>query len=252
MKKQFTWITVLAMMVLLLFGCKQKEPPSFATWCVLVDMSGVRENPETRQQYSKNFALIMDSVKPGDAIVVAKITESSINEPDYIANHTFAVFHPTTDNDLYLAEEQRKFEIDFDSVKKRIYKKVSGFILNNPRITGTTDIISAIHVAGNIFNKYDNPDKNLVILSDMEQYSNDYKFTSENLNEERIAQIIESERRKPAGIPGLSGVKVFVAGAKSKDTDRFFRIKNFWMAYFDACRATLMKEDYGAAIISLE
>jgi len=237
------------MMVVLIAGCGDNKPEPATTWCVLLDMSGVREKPQTREQYSQNFSKIMKEIKPGDALIVAMITESSINEANFVANHQFDAFQPTTDNEMYQEAEQAKFDSVFAAGKKRISQSVKDFIINNPRITQSTDIISAIHLAAGVFKKHGNKNQNLIILSDMEQYSTDYKFPKENLNEERINQIIDTERQKARGIPGLTGVKVYVAGAKSKNSDRFFRIKNFWLAYFDACHATLMKEDYGAAMI---
>jgi len=76
------------------------------------------------------------------------------------------------------------------------------------------------------------------------QYSSEYNFPAENLNKERIKQIIDMESQKARNVPDLTNVKAYIAGAKRNDCDRFFRIKNFWIA-------TLMNEDYGAAMIDL-
>lgn len=232
-------------------GCGNAPMDHHTTWCILLDMSGVRENPDTRTQYKANFSRIVDQINPGDAFIVAMITESSINEPDFVLQHVFRQFKATSDNELIRKSEEKNFDSLFLAEKQQVMEQGADFILTSPRVTGSTDILSALHVAENIFKKYPFPEKNLIILSDMEQYSSDYKFPSENLSQERINQILDIERGKARGVPDLSGVKVYVAGARSKDSDRFFRIKNFWLAYFDACHATLMKEDYGATLIDL-
>lgn len=251
MKNRMLITVLLAVVSIALPGCDKEVGTEAATWCVLLDMSGVRDNPETRQQYSQNVAKVLEKAGPGDAIIVAMITESSATEQAFIINETLPVFAPTTTNDELKKLQKRKYEASLKSRRDSLSTLLGDFILNSDRIAPTTDIISAVHVAANVFRKHDNAAKQLIILSDMEQYSNDYKFPSENLNEERIAQIVGLERDKARGIPNLAGVKVFVAGANSKNSDQFFRIQNFWIAYFDACQATLLKEDYGAALIKL-
>jgi hypothetical protein len=232
-----------------LFTGKDKVPPT--TWCVLLDMSGVREEVQTRQIYADNFNKLFSKIAPNDVLVVGLITESSVNEAEFIVNHHFTEFKASSDNAMIESAEKSNFDATFKIEKAQIASKVSEFILQSNRIAKSTDIISAIHVADNILKKYNNPSKFLILLSDMEQYSADYRFPVENLNDDRNKQIIELEKQKPRGLPDLTEVKVYVAGAKSKDSDRFFRIKNFWLTYFDACHASLMKEDYGATMIEL-
>ncbi|MBK9107298.1 MAG: hypothetical protein IPM92_02670 [Saprospiraceae bacterium] len=241
----------LLIVLLSLLSCTEDKNQTTTTWCVLLDMSGVRQDLQTRQRYSDNFTKLIEKIGAEDVLVVGLITESSINEPEYIANHKFLSFKPTTDNELIMNMEKSKFDSVLNLEKSMITTKVQNFILNSERLAKTTDIISAIHVAENVFKKNTHLNKYLILLSDMEQYSADYRFPVENLNDDRNKQIIELEQKKPRGLPDLTGVKVYVAGARSRDSDRFFRIKNFWLTYFDACHASLMKEDYGAALIQL-
>lgn len=243
--------TIFLFLMLFNSSCIDKEEKTYTTWILLLDMSGVRESPEIRQQYKENFDRIAEQFQRGDAVVVAMITESSVNEAEFVVNHKFADPEATTTNVIQAPAEQEAFEKEFQAEKEKLQNHVSDFILNNPRITPNTDILSALHVAANVFKKQGNAIQNLIILSDMEQYDGEYSFPSENLSEERIAQIIHNEKQKARGIPDLNGVKVYVAGAKSKNSDRFFQIKNFWIAYFKATGATLLAENYGAALIEI-
>jgi hypothetical protein len=246
----FALLSLLSTPYWLLTGCDSTEvnPPS-TTWYVLVDTSGVRENMETRQHYAGHLRTVFSNLAPGDAVVVALITEMSIAEPSFLVRHQFQPFKASTDNELYQRAEQEKFTADFNQKKDQLLSEAEDFILHNDRIAPKTDIITACHVASAVLKQNPAAYKKLIIVSDMEEYDGTYNFIKDKLDEERIRRIIAQEQASPRKIPDLGGVNVFVAGASSKDSERFFKIRNFWQAYFREAGATLSDEDYGATLI---
>lgn len=222
------------------------------TFVALVDMSGVRENPDTRQVYSSNFEELMGHVQPCSHLVAARITESSAMESTFLLNEDFPSFRPTTDNDTYRAAEKEQFQNDFALKLGTLTKMVKDTILLSPRIARQTDLFGALTKASDIFSKYPNDRQTLILFSDMEQYSSDYKFPTLRLDDTQINEIIAAENKKARGLPKLQGIKVYVVGAKSADNDRFFAIRNFWLKYFEACGADCRQEDYGTALIKFD
>lgn len=233
-------------------GCEspeQKQLPT--TWYVMVDTSGVRESPETRRHYAGHLKAVFSKIMPGDAVTVALITEMSITEPSFLVQHQFKPFVPSTDNDLYMKAEQKKFNVGFEQEKQQLLNQAEDFILHSDRIAPKTDIITACHVASGVFKQYPAGHKKLIIFSDMEEYDGTYNFVRDKLNEARIRTIIEQEKNGSRKIPDLAGVDVFVAGASSKDSERYFNIRRFWQDYFREAGATLSDEHYGATLTNL-
>lgn len=248
--KSFSFCLITALLTLV--ACRQEEPSEMSTaWCVLIDMSGVRENPETRQHYANMFTEICEHISAGDELNVAFITESSANEMQMPVSMRFEEFETDVTNAQMLKEKKRKFNKEFHAKRDSVTNVVNDIILNSSRVSPNTEIMSALYVAGDKFRKSDCKVKQLLILSDMEEYSKHYKFPVENFTEKRIANIITSEKNKPQGLPQLNGVMVHVAGAQSKTSDRFFAIRNFWMNYFEAAGAEMKEENYGAAFTGI-
>ncbi|MGH8498139.1 MAG: hypothetical protein ACRERV_04935 [Methylococcales bacterium] len=180
--------------------------------------------------------------------MVALIAEMSIAEPSFLVRHRFEPFKASTDNELYMRAEQQKFTAGFEQTKQQLLIQAEDFILRSERIAPKTDIITACHVASGVFKQYPAGHKKLIVLSDMEEYDGAYNFVKDKLGEERVRRIIEQEKTGSRNIPDLAGVNVFVAGAPSKDSDRFFNIRRFWQAYFRETGATLPDENYGATL----
>ncbi|MEW6419499.1 MAG: hypothetical protein AB1480_15525 [Nitrospirota bacterium] len=233
---------------------EEKKPQK--TIVVLFDLSESTRN--LKKVYSDSFKTILSSIGHGDVIVAAKITNSSISEPEIPIKKEFPEFVPTdkmgnrTDNPILvekslkeankkLADEKARLEKisnDILLVKEDIYRK----ILN-------TDIVSSLHVAEKIFKNYKRNHTILVIFSDMIEDSKEYNFEKENLTDKRIEDIIKKEKLRNR-IPDLQGVKIYVVAAGTKESNKFFAIQNFWLRYFKECGADLSKERYGSALLN--
>jgi hypothetical protein len=230
-------------------GSSEKE--SATTWCVLLDMSGVRESAETRQHYADYIKTVFDKIVPGDAVAAAFITESSLAEPQLLLSYQFTTFKATTDNDLYKKGEEADFKKKFQKIKDSLLQLATDTALHSNRVTKKTDIITACHLAANIFKQYRSAYKKLIVLSDMEEYDGAYNFVSDKLSQERIERILQKEKSSSRGMPDLAGVNVHVAGAASKQNDRFFNIRSFWKQYFKNSGASLQDEHYSGTLTGL-
>ncbi len=229
----------------------ESEKNESTSWCILLDITGVRQSPEIREQYAGVIRKVIDKAGPGDALVIAYISESSINEINFLLNQRFAVFSGNSDNELLLKGQRKKFMENLNNEKNALKEKITDYVLHDERMAGNTDIFSALHLAANVFKNYNDPHKKLIILSDMMQFTPEYDFYTSDLSPENIDRIIEKEKSGPAGLPDLSAAEVFIIGALNRNSDEFFKVKNFWTAYLKASNARLSEENYGANLISL-
>jgi hypothetical protein len=247
-------ISATLFLFLLLSNCTTtpecEYPPT--TVVALIDMSGVRENQAVRQSYAENFNSLMSKIHPCSHLSVARITEASLMEQRLLANETFESFKPTTDNDMYRAAELEQYLKQFEAKKKSIGSMVRDTILFSPRIASQTDLFGAMGEAAAIFKKIQNERQILVLFSDMEQYTAEYKFPNLKLDDNQVNEIIAAQNKKAGGMPQLQGVRVFVIGAHSASNERFLAIRNFWLNYFEACGADCRQEDYGGALINFD
>lgn len=219
--------------------------------CLLFDFSESTNYQKTRKIYSDNFRAILSKINPGDEVAAATITEISVAEPELIVKSAFEVFRPTSDNLFIKKAEQDDFDNKVKATKDSLCSVVDSVLINSARKIMRTDIMSSLHVADRIFKSSHRPKKVLVIMSDMIEDSESYNFEKDDLSSQRIAQIIESEKQKKRA-PDLAGVKVYAIGASAKSKEKFFRIRDFWLNYFQACGGDLANENYGATLVGFE
>lgn len=217
--------------------------------CVLVDLSESTHKSEIRQCYLKNLKIILNKMNPGDALVVHAITEKSIAELDFIVQREFSTFHPSTDNVLIRRKELAEFNQKQLAIKDSLVVILNTALLQPSRKILHTDIMSSLHMGARIAKSYAQPGKILIFFSDMIEDSPKYNFAREKLTEHRIHQIIATEKTR---MPDLNGVKIYVIGATPGSSEQFFRIQDFWLAYFQACGASLALKDYGASLVAFD
>lgn len=237
----------LALLLLLLLGaCSGEAPPSapHTVHVLLVDISGVREDPQVRERYAHNAREVVDKMAEGDRLKAYVISDRSVNEGGDLATLELPVFTPGTDNDMIVRQERKRFQAKLEELKAGVIGELENFILKNERISPRTELIGALHRAGTAFQKDPDAQHELVILSDMEEVSDHYNFTREHLDDTRTQAIIEAERNAASGLPPLKDVRVKVMGAHSANQDRYFTVRNFWAAFFKASGAELDEGDY--------
>ncbi len=259
--KRLAGVLVFFIVVLFMVSCQKveskteevtagKKKETGKAVVVLFDLTA--STKKVRNVAFDSFRKVLSAISYGDVIVAAKITESSITEPDIPVKEVFPKFVPVdnwgnpTDNDFLVKAARKKADKDIALKKDSILKAVEGFIFAGD--ARKTDIISSLHVAERIFSTYKRDRSILVILSDMIEDSNVYNFERENLTARRIEEIIRRERFRKR-IPDLRGVKVYIVPAGTLNTRRYFSIQNFWLRYFRECGANLAKENYGSPLL---
>jgi len=253
-------LSLLISFILFLAGCnlsftKEEKAPR-KTVVVLADLS--ESTIGLRDLYLNSLAGIIQKMEHGDFLMVAKITESSINEPEVPIKEEFPAFIPKdaadnpTDNPLLVREARQEADADLEVKRKELLEITKKLLMpeeKQRRKVINTDVMSSLLLARNAFQNYQREKNILVIFSDMIEDSPDgYSFYREKLTDQRINTIIEAEKAKGL-LPDLKGVKVYVVAASTKDSKRFLEIQKFWLKYFSACGADLSKENYNSTML---
>jgi hypothetical protein len=91
----------------------------------------------------------------------------------------------------------------------------------------------------------------MIILSDMQEDSNDACFERLAPSEEFTTDLIE-RKQKNGNMPDLANVRIFVVGAAASTDDRMRSIQKFWLAFFRSSGAVLYPENYGPRLLGFE
>ncbi len=254
-------IAILLLLILIANSCdmlKKEESKNMPSKTVVVLCDLTESTRNFHSAYLENLKTILSTIRHGDVIVAAKITNSSIAELEIPIKDEIQKFIPVdkmgnpTDNPILVKSSKKEADDKLSKQKELIIDKLNNmFSANNDlkRKILNTDIMSSLHVAEKIFKSYKREELVLVMLSDMIEDSTEYDFEKENLIDKRAEEIIKKEKTRNR-IPDLQGVKVYVVAAGTKESNRFFAIQNFWLRYFKECGADLTKERYGSALLN--
>lgn len=244
-------IIILACFVgLILMGCQTKVEKSDRVIMTLFDLSESTATPIMRTAYINGFKEIIKSVREGDVLIGASITDKSIQQLALPVMFECPVFKPTTDNPLLRKGEEEEFKKKLVSAKEEQIRTVEELLLGSdgrPKII-KTDILSSLVLASEIFKRYPEKRRILFIFSDMIEDSESYNFEKLNLNGNKIKEIIEKEKSENR-IPNLTGIRIYVTGAQARSQEKYNSIKKFWIEYLKETGAELV--DYGSSFLGL-
>lgn len=215
------------------------RPEPTKTILVLFDLSGSTKNAQ-RQKYDAIFSRLLERVGVGDAIVAAKITGSSVTEPEIPVKEEFSQLQ-LTGNALKNKVAAGKAKEELCLRKEAITATVKEVLFSQD--SKKSDIMGALHLADKIFKSYQHDRSILIVMSDMLEDSQAYNFSKEKLTQEKAKAILETEK-KANRLPDLTNVKVYVVAAGSLDTEKFFAVQRFWLEYFAACGAIAEPANY--------
>lgn len=217
-----------------------------------------------RAEYLEDFdQVFLPQLDYKDRIIVSQIREDSIQEAKIIVDQELPRFTPNleryslVEKDNFLVQKALEEEIkrqkddfvkknDLNAIRKDILDKIGNDVLSGR--ARSTDIFSALKSIERLFSTNKFQEKVLIIFSDMIEDSKAFDFEREEFTPQRIKDIIDSENSR-AGLPDLSGVKVYVVGARATKggINQFYKIKEFWAEYFKMTGAQLV--DYGRRAI---
>lgn len=237
--------------IVIFYACNEAEEKKHKAFLVLFDISGSVKKEEMLKVYADNFRnKIINKIDEGDVLVAGLISDKSIAELTLPVNLRFDEFVPTIDNDFYKKQEHKLFTEGQVKIKDSICTVIDTLLYCGKK-TGHTDIFSSLQLAEKVFKNYMDHDKVLVMMSDMIESTPAYKFENEQLTEKRTKEIIDTKVQK-GEVPDLNGVKVYVAGANSVNSEKFNSVQNFWLEYFKACHADCEASHYNSALISFD
>ena len=150
-----------------IFSCdklgKEKNDLSGKLIYVMFDLSDSTKKPDIRTSYSKNLALIIKKIIPGDVLIAGLITQKSISELYFCIQFEFPKFESSTDNPLYKKAEQKKFNNRIYVIKDSLMSVADSTINNLQKKILKTEIIGGLQVAERVFNSY-NQAKNILCI----------------------------------------------------------------------------------------
>ena len=220
------------------------EPKSVV---VLMDASMSTANSPARDAYAQALETVMATLKPGDAFYAGWITDRSAGELSIPVRLEIPNPAPHAKNSVYKRAERKKLEAATCALVESA-RTLLAVELQKPH-TGVNDthIMTSLALAERVFSKLGRPRNVLVLLSDMLEDSDRLDFDEDNLAATARTKIISVERAS-GRLPVLTGAHVYVVGATAENDDRIFAVRDFWIEYFAATGAQLLREDYGPLI----
>lgn len=252
----------------ILFGCDKADEkikgllnhdpkPQSKTVVILTDLSGSTQ--KLRTHYEENIANVIPAINHGDVFIVAKITASSVTEPELPVKAEFPEFVPLdkfnrkVDNELMVRNLRKEADGQLTAKKAELTQKLkdkNSFLYRNDKIMNT-DIMSSISLASKIFNSFKRDKSVLIILSDMIEDSGPYNFDKIKLSKNNIGSIIE-KAKSDNKIPDLTNVKIYVIAAGTKTSDKFKDVQDFWERYFKEANAVFSTSNYSNTLLNFK
>lgn len=235
-----------------LVACTEEAKPTKAVLLVF-DISASAPG-EMRERYGEWAKEVIRKrhpapvLGPGDVLVLARVTEASLSEPD-LPRLELTAFDPGRENEMVaLARSARELA------------PAEGMIdafLAEDRWSMKSHILDALSLASQVLESLGRDRKILVVFSDMIEESDRYDFFGQPLDRARIEEILALEQER-GRMPDLEGVEVFVAGAgagpyaQRLSTEKLAAIRAFWLQYFAETGADLRAERYLPTFMGIE
>jgi hypothetical protein len=225
-------------------SCKEDKK---AVIYLLIDRSVSVSDRFTRMAYSEDAKKITSKLMEGDIIILNTITANSLatSSPQVFEIPKYDVFGENADRHSLL----------IDSVLEVAAGAAQKIISEAPE--EQTDVLNSVSNAAELLmnKEYSDYSKTIVILSDMEQITDELDLSDKGLGVKDVESILRKLREKNR-IADMSGLRIIVTGAGySQSGNNSFEIKKtqflkkFWTEYFKSCNATMRDSDYGARLV---
>jgi hypothetical protein len=232
-------LLVLAAALAVTVACNRQQagrPPKAVV--LLVDRSA--STLADRELYRKAAEKLQGTLGPGDRFVAGWITARSGEDLRSYLDESLPSAPPpmgVLDIPSRYKGKRQAWERDYAERIANIRAQVSQF-LDAPSAAQRTHIFESLRVVAQLLAGEQRPRKLVVFLCDMVEDSDVANFEKDRLDDAVIANLIG--RHQSAGIlPALSGIRVFVAGARAQPLQQAAAIERFWKQYFAATGAVL-------------
>lgn len=233
--------TLLSLAALWCMGCSQTAATPCNTSKAVMAFVDKSKSAESDRRVAKlAMTKIVDSLRPGDSLVVGEISARSAD--DFASCIEFDLPKPLPPRNPMLDSEliYRKVvsaRAGVDSTHIGALRVEVALLLDAPDDAGSTAIFQALAIAAQYFAVEVRERKVLVLLSDMIETSA-CNFRCVQIDDGYVSRQIESHRRLHL-LPNLTGVTVYVAGAHGPTPERCAAIERFWREYMGAAGASV-------------
>jgi hypothetical protein len=183
-----------------------------------------------RLQNERAVLKVVDSLQPCDKIDILLVTEATFSNPEHMITGEM----PSKAG--YFKEELRRRKIHLMNEFRSKAEKLS-----NER--PATALIDGIWMFARMCQEHRNHEKNLILLSDMRQFT-------KALDEDVITQNVNAAFSKVKSeqlIPDMKGINVYVMGVSTAGmtVQKWRKLEMFWKKFFAAAGANLKSYDMG-------
>jgi len=187
---------------------------------VFVDIS-LSSLPE-RDNYKLYLEKVISQLEPGDVIAGGKIIDLTIADFTPMFNVELPTFDFWSDNRTQHQKLVKK-------LTAQMFASIDSVLDSRGKIE-KSEIINSFLICEQ-FMRNKNGTKTLVILSDMLECTEELNFARDEVTAEYVNQAMLDLRAK-GRIPNLRNIDVWVAGAYSPNTEKFFAVQGFWNRFF--------------------
>jgi hypothetical protein len=209
---------------------------------VLIDTSLTVVNFDA---YRNAWPIIENHFQGGDRMVIALVKGQVSHQPS-------TIFRKIDDRQV-LPLTWRDNAILFQTQLKQArgsLRSSFGKALCEPRST-QTELIRSLKEAGKFFAAEKERKRTLLILSDMLEDSEEYKFARTRISPQFIQNVL-AETRQNQRMPNLEGVQVYVIGANAPTETKAEEVEKFWVTYLQASGSSFRSENYGSSLIQID
>ena len=246
-----SYVVAAFVLALLAASCRYANSPgnsdNLALTVAVTDLSKSTAARKVRQAYQTNIDRILKTATAGDSLYFGWITTTSAGQLEGVR-----VGLPQTPSGLLAGRFDKKAARKKRKTSRaKARREIRSYLGDTTRVSKSTDLMSALHWAGQIFERSNRTKKILVVQSDMIEEAS-YDFTDLSFeDEEQIENVLRAEK-KLRRLPDLTGVRVYVVGvgAMQRNSRDIFQVRKFWMRYFREAGATV--ETYGGQLPRLK
>lgn len=253
------------------FLCASMHVDSLSWAWSLSDLLSKKDSPKETKKPNKTIVVLLDKtasikdqttvfksaintvfkeLKPGDRFRLAEITGDSASDFDFNVSLNIPnkpKYSMLTSNSSEYTEKlnifNKKVSEQKEKAKEKTYKE-----LDKKPTAMTTDLFGAIYTA-NLYLKKEKNRKILLILSDMIEEDQNWRFNKIHWNN-AIEKKILNKQKTLSLIPNMDGACVIVVGAKASSLSREQWIRKFWGDFFKDSNATFDDSMYSHTLLT--
>ncbi len=217
------------------------------TVLILLDKTASVKDQNT--VFSEAIRKIVNSLHAGDKFRLALITGESDADFDFVASLDLPKpppYNPLETNEAVYKDTLAQQKDERKKKVAELFQKVDDALKAKPTAQ-STDLFGALYASSLFFDRVKDQ-KILVILSDMIEEDANWRFNHVRWND-HLRKVILAHEKKLGLIPNMSGICVYVVGAKAPSLEMLQNIRFFWTQYFLQAHAGFSPDRYAHTML---